>query len=263
MQIPTIFSLTINQSELDDAMRIGFCYVRLPSEALIQKIDVCMQTARNFFGGSPEEKAKWRLKETLLPGERYEGYVVRSQSKNTNTVEQIFFEPDSPFGPYVPHASSIQAIDDAFLNMISLPLLHTVFMKAGLSQDDYADAAGNPACSLVFQCCPLTGEEKNKIRLNAHKDFGLITVLYFEEDGLEVNYQNQWIPIPHKPGHLVINFGNALELMTNGCCHSALHRVTNATDNRVSMVYFVSPSPQRPVRNYINNKIIAETGQLF
>jgi isopenicillin N synthase-like dioxygenase len=101
------------------------------------------------------------------------------------------------------------------------------------------------------------------IRLNAHKDFGLLTILFFEEPGLEVKYQNDWKAVPPQEGCVVVNLGNALELMTGKQCCSALHRVTNATDNRISMVYFIQPNYQQPVRNYADNSIVAETGELF
>lgn len=263
MHIPTISLLAVDEADLDDLMRVGFCYVRLPGDSLIQQIKTCVQTARDFFQSSIEDKSIWQLKETLNPGERYQGYAMRTQSKNTNAIEQIFFEADSPFGPYIPHAEAVNAIHDTFMNIIVLPLINAIFKRIQLSNQALIDATTNPYCSLVFQSCPPTGEQKSAIRLNAHKDFGLMTVLFFVESGLEVKYQDDWILIPPKDGHVVINVGNALELMTKGHCHSALHRVTNATDNRISMVYFVSPCYQRPVRNYIDNTVIAQTGEMF
>ncbi len=263
MTIPTITPSSINHASLDDLMRIGFCYVQLPNENLIKKIKICMQVAREFFQREAEEKAKWKLKEVLEPGDRYQGYALRSQSKNTNAIEQIFFEPDAPFGPYEAYAALIHEINETFMNLISLPLIDAIFNRLQLFHGDFIDASTDPRCSLVFQSYPTIDEHKKAIRFNAHKDFGLLAVLFFEEAGLEVEYQGNWTAISHQEGSVVVNLGNAIELMTGGRCHSALHRVTNATDDRMSVVYFVNPNYQRPVRNYVDNTVIASTGEQF
>ena len=123
IKIPTINTSSINYPELDELMNLGFCYVNLPSENIIEKIKTCVQVARNFFQNDTAEKTKWQLKEILKPGDRYQGYALRSQSKNTNAIEQIFFEPDAPFGPYEPYSSLIQEINTSFMSLIFTPLM--------------------------------------------------------------------------------------------------------------------------------------------
>lgn len=263
MFIPIIDLADIAESDIDALMRIGFCYVRLPDSHLVATIQTCMQVAREFFQRPSAEKANWQLKEILSPGDRYEGYALRSQSKNTNAIEQIFFEPDAPFGPYEAYASQIEVINDTFMNAIALTLLQAIFKRLAISQADFVEVTGNPYRSLVFQSCPAIGGNKQAIRLNAHKDFGLLTVLFFNESGLEVHYENEWKAITPEQGCVVVNLGNATELMTGGRCHSALHRVTNATDNRMSTVYFINPNYRQQVKNYIDNTLVAATGELF
>jgi isopenicillin N synthase-like dioxygenase len=262
MTIPIISPAQIDEIAIDDLMAIGFCYVKL-TDNLAEKIKTCTQAARNFFQLSKTEKEKWQLKNELNPGDRYEGYVLRSQSKNTNAIEQIFFEADAPFGPYAPYSPLIEAINATFHNQIFLPLISAIFKKLKLPHTNFTEATTNPYCSLVFQSYPSIGEDKNIIRLNAHKDFGLFTIVFFEEPGLEVKYQNVWQAIPPKKDCVVVNLGNALEQMTGKRCHSALHRVINATDNRISMVYFFNPNYNRPVHNYLDNSVIASSGELF
>jgi isopenicillin N synthase-like dioxygenase len=259
MLIPTITPAAINDTELDAIMRIGFCYAKLPDETLVKKIQTCIQVARDFFQGSSDKKNKWRLKETLQAGDKYEGYIIRSQSKNTNILQQIFFEPDAPFGPYLEYAALIQEINNCFINLIALPIIKAIFTKLQFSPDNFMEATAKPKCSLVFQSCT----SKDDIQLNAHKDFGLITVLYFEEPGLEVKFQDEWSAIAPQKGSVIVNLGNATELMTGKRCHSAIHRVKNATDGRISMVYFVNPNYVQQVRNYADDSIIAATGEVF
>lgn len=263
MTIPTISPLSINTTELDALLNIGFCYVKLPDANLTETIKTCIQVARRFFLSEKGEKEKWQLKETLTADDRYEGYTFRSQSKNTHAIEQIFFEPDAPLGPYQNYAAHIQAINTTFKDLIFFPLLSAIFEKLQLAAADLVETVTQPNSSLVFQSCPRISDDKNIIRLNAHKDFGLLTIVFFEEPGLEVKYLNDWLAIPPQKDCVVVNLGNALELMTGQRCHSALHRVSNATDNRISMVYFFNPAAKQQVRNYVDKTVIAPSGEQF
>lgn len=263
MDIPTLHPPTIDPIALEKLMRIGFCYVQLSDPMIIQYLKECMDIARQFFQKSPEEKALWQLKNIIPEGERYQGYTLRNQSKNTNAVEQIFFEPDAPFGPYEIHAEKIYKISHYYMNSIFYPIIGAIFKKLNLTEDALQSVIREPNRSLVFQQCPKIGEQKNAVRLNAHKDFGYLTMVYFEEPGLEVQYEKNWHSIPPQENCVVINLGNAMELMTLGKCRSALHRVINATDNRISTVYFSNPNYRHPVRDLINNSVIAASGEEF
>jgi isopenicillin N synthase-like dioxygenase len=261
-QIPTLSVDSLSDSDVDRLMKIGFCYAYLPDEKL-SAIRTCIQVARDFFNQTTEAKEKWHLKEQLNPTDRYEGYVFRTQSENVNRIEQLFFEPDAPFGPYLPHSSLVHTINTTYMQTLIRPLAKAIFDRLKLTAANYNDMAEQPYCSLVFQLFTALTESTNVIRLSAHKDFGIMTVLYIDEPGLEVNYQNTWLPISPKPGTVIVNLGNAMELMTGGQCHSALHRVINAPANRISAVYFVNPNYRQPVINYTNNSVIASTGELF
>lgn len=262
MQIPTFDTANIIQTDLAALMRIGFCYVKI-DKSLQTSIQICRRLAHDFFNSSMVEKSRWKLKETLNPGDRYQGYVLRSHPTNIRDIEQFFFEPDAPYGPYKAYASQIQNIDRCFTSSIYFPLFKAIFNSLQLSTAEFNDAAAEPSRSLVFQTFPTVGGHKKDIRLNEHKDFGSMTVVHFVEPGLEVRYEGKWVAIPPKPDCVIVNLGNALEVMSGEQCHSALHRVVNETDNRLSMVYFYSPNFQRPVQDYINQKQRAVSGEAF
>ena len=263
MIIPTLNPTAINQPDLDLLMEIGFCYVKIPHLKLRQNMLHCLEVAREFFQTSKENKQKYHVQDTIAAGELYQGYAMRSQSSNTNSIEQFFFEPNAPYGPYKPYSAIIEEINDHFTKFIYFPIVSAIFNRAGLNQANFLEATEDPNCSLVFNCYPPVSSDRKQVRFNEHKDFGLLTVLFFEEAGLEVQYCGQWQPIPAKEDCLVVNLGNALELMTAKRCHSALHRVINTTDNRASMVYFYNPNYQQKVRNYVDNELIATTGEEF
>lgn len=78
-----------------------------------------------------------------------------------------------------------------------------------LVDDDKATAGGN-----------LTGMCATK-----HTDINMLTLLFALEPGLQLWYENNWLPITNDPGLIVVNCGDMLEHLTNGIYKSGLHRV--------------------------------------
>lgn len=83
-----------------------------------------------------------------------------------------------------------------------------------------------------------------------HKDTGFITVLYCEEPGLEVYLNRQWLEVEIIKNHFIINFGGALELLTQRLSipiSAVLHRVKKCEkrtsgEERFSFAEFINPS---------------------
>jgi isopenicillin N synthase-like dioxygenase len=79
--------------------------------------------------------------------------------------------------------------------------------------------------------------------VGAHKDAGLLSlVLQDDEPGLEVQTDRGWINVPPRPGALVVNIGELLELASDGYLRATLHRVVTppADRERFSAAFFLS-----------------------
>lgn len=84
----------------------------------------------------------------------------------------------------------------------------------------------------------------------AHKDTGYVTVLYFDQEGLEAWREGAWRRIDPEPGYFLVNFGGALELLTRRLerpVEALLHRVAErrpdaGAEDRFSFAAFVNPS---------------------
>lgn len=81
-----------------------------------------------------------------------------------------------------------------------------------------------------------------------HKDTGFVTVLYIEEKGLEAWVGEHWRPIDPVPGYFVVNFGGALEILTQRLpepVFAILHRVRQCPAvggrDRFSFAAFANP----------------------
>lgn len=101
-------------------------------------------------------------------------------------------------------------------------------------------------------------------RLNAHTDFGQLTLLFQDMvGGLEVHDGHMFRPVMPKPGTVIINVGDMLERQSNGRWKSALHQVAAPREymqvkpkenghklgdasqvvDRYSIIYFGTPDP--------------------
>ena len=64
----------------------------------------------------------------------------------------------------------------------------------------------------------------------SHTDWGALTLLSQDDvGGLEVYANGQWVAAPNRPGALLVNVGDMLQLWTNGRYKSAPHRVARPT----------------------------------
>ena len=83
--------------------------------------------------------------------------------------------------------------------------------------------------------------------LHPHTDYGFVTILDATAPGLQIEVNGGFENVPVRPGHLVINFGEALRFITghsDRVVTAVRHRVVSqrATDPvRHGIVYFANP----------------------
>jgi len=84
--------------------------------------------------------------------------------------------------------------------------------------------------------------------LRPHTDYGFVTILDASAPGLQVKVDDHFVDVPVLPGHLVINFGEALAFITahaDRTVGAVVHRVLSqqSTDPiRHGIVYFANPA---------------------
>tara|TARA_B110000263_G_scaffold168377_1_gene146672 strand:- start:463 stop:1242 length:780 start_codon:yes stop_codon:yes gene_type:complete len=95
---------------------------------------------------------------------------------------------------------------------------------------------------------PIASEESGE-RAGAHGDINLITLLIGgHKPGLEILFENKWVPINTVQNTVVCNIGDMLERYTNHLLPSVIHRVTSHSDqimdsSRYSIPFFLHPNP--------------------
>ena len=94
---------------------------------------------------------------------------------------------------------------------------------------------------------PVCPNPELTVGVGRHSDVSTLTVLLQDEIGglyVRVENKNKWIHVPPIKGSLVINIGDALQIMSNGRYRSVEHRVAaNGSSDRISVPIFVNPRP--------------------
>ena len=120
----------------------------------------------------------------------------------------------------------------------------------------YFDAAfERPKCNLRlahYPPMPADADERapGVLRYGAHTDYTGFTILRPDPEiiGLEAQAADGvWISVPPRPGALIVNAGDLLQVWTNDRWRSAPHRVVNpppgsAPRPRLSLVFFTGPA---------------------
>ncbi|PRQ35724.1 putative oxoglutarate/iron-dependent dioxygenase, isopenicillin N synthase [Rosa chinensis] len=98
-----------------------------------------------------------------------------------------------------------------------------------------------------FPVCP---NPELTVGVGRHSDVSTLTILLQEYyiGGLyvrpEFTDEDTWVHVPPLEGSLVINVGDALQIMSNGKYKSVEHRVAaNGSKTRISVPIFVNPRP--------------------
>ncbi|GKC99627.1 2-oxoglutarate (2OG) and Fe(II)-dependent oxygenase superfamily protein, partial [Tanacetum coccineum] len=131
-------------------------------------------------------------------------------------------------------------------------LLHALMGNLGVKPDDSRLDALLGLRMVNMNFYPTCPNPDLTVGVGRHSDMGTLTVLL--QDGIGGIYvikgedstsgNEDWIEIPPVHGALVINIGDALQIISNGRYRSAEHRVrTTSVESRVSVPIFNAPLP--------------------
>lgn len=101
-----------------------------------------------------------------------------------------------------------------------------------------------PTCDDPAAADSPSSPERGHLGISRHTDAGALTVLLQDEQpGLQVNHAGRWHLVPSKPGALVINLGDVVQVWSNDRYLAPEHRVlANAERERYSAPFFFNPS---------------------
>ena len=136
------------------------------------------------------------------------------------------------------------------LDAIGIAIMREVFHRSGIPEALWARASGGYTSGGgdAFLNFVHYDTRTPDWGLRPHTDYGFVTILDASAPGLQIEIDGQFEDVPVLPGHLIINFGEALHFITAHSERSVgaiVHRVLSQRSNepvRHSIVYFANPS---------------------
>jgi 2'-deoxymugineic-acid 2'-dioxygenase / mugineic-acid 3-dioxygenase len=127
---------------------------------------------------------------------------------------------------------------------VGLELLRMLSEGMGLRPDYFDGDISNGDVVLNINHYPPCPNPDKTLGLPPHCDRNLITLLLpGKVYGLDVAYKGEWVKVEPVPNTFVVNFGQQLEVVTNGLLKSIEHRVvTNAAVARMAVATFIMPT---------------------
>lgn len=210
---------------LNQAWALGIFYLKIP-EALQ------LAGARQFGRGLLDVKSPYRR----IPkyGE-LEGFIALENNQQTKLAlcrhhwEQHYPQDIAQFG---------RALD-----RIGVAVIREVLRQSGIPEALWSRASGGYAAGegTAFLNFVHYDTRHPNLGLRPHTDYGFVTILDATAPGLQVEVDGHFEDVPVLPGHLVINFGEALHFIT-----AFSERNVGAVVHRV-----LSQDPSKPVRHGI------------
>ena len=143
---------------------------------------------------------------------------------------------------------------------VALDVLRGVAEAIG-SPRDYFDAGFKAPMALLrgnfYPARPAWAGAKD-FGIATHTDYGCLTLLATDgAPGLEVRKRGGgWIPLSAPPGEFVINFGEMMDVWTDGLVRATPHRVIGGSNPRLSVPLFFNPSHDTNIAPMGSGKVI-------
>ena len=217
--------------ELSRAWDLGIFYLRLPE-------GLHLDGAREFGRGLLDVDSPYRK----LP--KYgdlEGFIALENNQQTKLAlcrhhwEQHYPADITQFGRE--------------LDQIGVAVIREVLRQSGIPEALWSRASGGYAAGegTAFLNFVHYDTRNPDLGLRPHTDYGFVTILDATAVGLQIKIAGDFVDVPVLPGHLVINFGEALHFITAHSERSVgavVHRVLSQKYSdpvRHGIVYFANP----------------------
>lgn len=241
---------------------VGFFY--LTGTGVTPELEARLhRTAREFF--ELDEADKLAIENlnspqfrgyTRIGGERTQGKVDWREQIDIGPERDVVTDPEAPdfarlIGPNLwpdaqPELREVATKWQEHLAGVARKLLWAWAVALGAPETYFDEHFGEPSTLLKIVRYPGTDEPEPGQGVGAHKDSGVLTLLWVEpgKGGLQVQRGGEWVDAPPVEGAFVVNIGEMLEYATGGYLIATNHRVISprAPGDRISVPYFFNPA---------------------
>nr|GEY67720.1 feruloyl CoA ortho-hydroxylase 1-like [Tanacetum cinerariifolium] len=217
----------------------------------IHVLDDVKDATRKFFALPAEEKLKYSKEKSVTNNIRFGTSFTPEAEKALEWKDylSLFLVSDDEAATLWPSVCRNQALEYIKSSKLVVKKLLMILLNGlNLKEIDEAKESklmGSKRINLnYYPKCP---NPELTVGVGRHSDVSTLTILLQDEiGGLYVRNLDtmKWIHVPPVEGSLVINVGDALQIISNGKYKSVEHRVSaNGSSNRISVPIFVNPRP--------------------
>ncbi|EYU40363.1 hypothetical protein MIMGU_mgv11b015651mg [Erythranthe guttata] len=123
------------------------------------------------------------------------------------------------------------------INDLHKKLMEVIFESLGLKPDYLQKEIEQGSQITAVNYYPSCPEPSLALGLPPHTDYGLLTILLQNQEGLQIKEKTgNWHCVPAIKEGLVVQLGDHMEVLTNGRYRGVVHRaVLNSEKNRISI----------------------------
>jgi isopenicillin N synthase-like dioxygenase len=252
--VPVIDITKLEQPEALSALDIAcreWGFFQITGHGIAESVISGLFKVANEFFEQPSSVKRQIMRSAENPW----GFFDQELTKNTLDWKEVYdFGPSDgsliqPQWP-VSQPQFEQAIRTyyALCEKLSHRLLAAISVNLGMPADhlgrDFSDSHTSFLRLNLYPKRPAATESTEQLGVNQHSDAGALTVLLQDDQaGLEVHRDGHWYLVEPRPGALVINIGDIVQVWSNDRYRAALHRVvTNPTADRYSVPFFFNPA---------------------
>ncbi|CAI9095460.1 OLC1v1031414C1 [Oldenlandia corymbosa var. corymbosa] len=236
-------------SKLHQACR-EWGFFQLTNHGAAVEIETMKAAAQEFFKLPLEQKMVY----AQLPNTNLEGYgqaFVVSDDQKLDwsdmfilytlpiTARNLSFWPNNPTS----FRSSLEEYS-CKLHRICASLYELMAKNLRADFKEFMDMHQDMVQAIRMNYYPPCSQADKVVGFTPHSDGSQLTLLVQvdEVEGLQIRHNGKWVPVKPLPGAIIVNIGDALEIMSNGEYRSIEHRaVVNPEKERMSIAAFHTP----------------------
>ncbi|KAL6340914.1 hypothetical protein AAG906_032025 [Vitis piasezkii] len=212
------------------------------------------EATHRFFALPGEEKKKYSKENSNSNSVRFGTSFTPQAEKSLEWKDylSLFYVSEDEASALWPSVCKDQALEYMKRSeLVIRQLLDALMRRLNVKEiDEKKESLLMGSMRINLNYYPICPNPELTVGVGRHSDVSTLTVLLQDDiGGLYVKgVHDTWVHVPPIRGSLVINIGDALQIMSNGRYKSVEHRViANGSSNRVSVPIFVNPRPSEVI----------------
>ncbi|OMO96757.1 Oxoglutarate/iron-dependent dioxygenase [Corchorus olitorius] len=271
-EIPVIDFSLLARGDEDERRKLDLAckewgFFQIKNHGIAKEVlDHIKTAAETFFELPIEEKNKYSMAENDIQGFGQVYVVSEEQKLDWNDMIYLKTLPveirNFKFWP-LSCPGFKEALENYSMEImkVAAEIYANLSVLMGLDRDGLIKLQGELKQGIRMNYYPTCSRPDLVLGMSPHSDGGALTLLLQDDQvtGLQIKHKESWVNVKPIPDSLVVNIGDAIEILSNGVYKSIEHRViTNEKKERISIAAFVNPDEHQeigPLESMVNDEL--------